>query len=203
MSIQLSAKAYEALGHDQRLSTVLYLAGNPDATVGEIKAAVAPRATRPGFSRHLRVLRNAGLVTMRIDEQWRRYTLNGPLRDWLRFCAKDVREEINSLRTSNAVHQALNSENNAAHMSGEVWGIKQSIERFETLAAAESSKAHTAKRRGSASLQDHHFREEQAFMRSARELKKLLKERACDVRAEKDDGTPKKAELLQENTISQ
>jgi DNA-binding transcriptional ArsR family regulator len=178
MSIQLSAEAYAALGHEHRLNTVLFLAKNPDATVQEMKATVAPTTTAPAFSRHLRILRNQGLVTMRIDEQRRRYSLTGILHDWLRYGAKEKRDEISSLQTSNAVHEPIDCENNKAQSNGEVWGIKQAIRRFENLAADECSKANIAKRRANFQLQDHHHREEQAYLRAAREMEKLLKERA-------------------------
>jgi DNA-binding transcriptional ArsR family regulator len=44
-----------------------------DATAGEL-AALLPIA-RPGVSRHLRVLREAGLVEVRQEAQWRVYGL--------------------------------------------------------------------------------------------------------------------------------
>ena len=44
-----------------------------DATVSEL-AALLPIA-RPGVSRHLRVLREAGLVEARTESQWRVYRL--------------------------------------------------------------------------------------------------------------------------------
>lgn len=60
------------------------LAGGP-ATAGEL-AALLPIA-RPGVSRHLRVLREAGLVEVRQDAQRRIYSLSpGPLAEvdeWL------------------------------------------------------------------------------------------------------------------------
>jgi DNA-binding transcriptional ArsR family regulator len=60
------------------------LAGGP-ATAGEL-AALLPIA-RPGVSRHLRVLREAGLVEVRRQAQRRVYSLRpGPLAeidDWL------------------------------------------------------------------------------------------------------------------------
>lgn len=55
------------------------------ATVNEL-AAVLPIA-RPGVSRHLRVLREAGLVDVRQDAQWRTYSLRleplAELDEWL------------------------------------------------------------------------------------------------------------------------
>ncbi|SEO80600.1 regulatory protein, arsR family [Actinacidiphila rubida] len=55
------------------------------ATVSEL-AALLPIA-RPGVSRHLRVLREAGLVEVRQDAQWRVYRLRpeplAEVHDWL------------------------------------------------------------------------------------------------------------------------
>jgi DNA-binding transcriptional ArsR family regulator len=60
------------------------LKGGP-ATAGEL-AALLPIA-RPGVSRHLRVLREAGLVEVRQQAQWRVYSLRpeplAEVDDWL------------------------------------------------------------------------------------------------------------------------
>ena len=53
--------------------TVLDVLRDHDATVSEL-AALLPIA-RPGVSRHLRVLREAGLVEARTESQWRIYRL--------------------------------------------------------------------------------------------------------------------------------
>jgi DNA-binding transcriptional ArsR family regulator len=53
--------------------TVLEALGHGEATVGEL-AALLPIA-RPGVSRHLRVLREAGLVDVRREAQRRVYSL--------------------------------------------------------------------------------------------------------------------------------
>jgi DNA-binding transcriptional ArsR family regulator len=53
--------------------TVLDALRRGDATAGEL-AALLPIA-RPGVSRHLRVLREAGLVDVRQEAQWRVYSL--------------------------------------------------------------------------------------------------------------------------------
>lgn len=64
--------ALKALADDSRRTMLEALAEGP-ATVGEL-AALLPIA-RPGVSRHLRVLREAGLVTARSDAQRRLYRL--------------------------------------------------------------------------------------------------------------------------------
>ena len=64
--------ALRALADDSRRTMLETLARGP-ATVGEM-AALLPIA-RPGVSRHLRVLREAGLVEVRQDAQRRVYSL--------------------------------------------------------------------------------------------------------------------------------
>jgi DNA-binding transcriptional ArsR family regulator len=61
-----------ALADESRRTMVETLSGGP-ATAGEL-AALLPIA-RPGVSRHLRVLREAGLVDVRQQAQQRIYTL--------------------------------------------------------------------------------------------------------------------------------
>lgn len=58
---------------DASRRTVLEALSDGPATVGEL-AALLPIA-RPGVSRHLRVLREAGLVDVRKDAQFRVYNL--------------------------------------------------------------------------------------------------------------------------------
>ena len=73
-----------ALADDSRRTMLETLAHGP-ATAGEL-AALLPIA-RPGVSRHLRVLREAGLVEVRHEAQFRVYSLRAePLAeidDWL------------------------------------------------------------------------------------------------------------------------
>jgi DNA-binding transcriptional ArsR family regulator len=70
---------------DESRRTVLEVLAGGEATAGEL-AARLPIA-RPGVSRHLRVLREAGLVDVRQQAQQRIYSLNPqPLADideWL------------------------------------------------------------------------------------------------------------------------
>jgi DNA-binding transcriptional ArsR family regulator len=70
---------------DQSRRTVVEALGEGEATAGEL-AALLPIA-RPGVSRHLRVLREAGLVDVRQDAQRRVYTLRpeplAELDEWL------------------------------------------------------------------------------------------------------------------------
>src|SRR6185437_7500642 len=73
-----------ALADDSRRTMLEVLTGGP-ATAGDL-AALLPIA-RPGVSRHLRVLRESGLVEVRQDAQRRVYSLRAePLAevdDWL------------------------------------------------------------------------------------------------------------------------
>ena len=64
--------ALKALADESRLRMLEVLSDGP-ATAGEL-AALLPIA-RPGVSRHLRVLREAGLVDVRRDAQRRVYSL--------------------------------------------------------------------------------------------------------------------------------
>jgi DNA-binding transcriptional ArsR family regulator len=70
---------------DPSRRTVLELLRQQPATVGEIAAALP--IARPGVSRHLRVLREAGLVEARSDAQRRIYSLRAEalteVDDWL------------------------------------------------------------------------------------------------------------------------
>ena len=70
---------------DSSRRTVLEALGQGPATVGEL-AALLPIA-RPGVSRHLRVLREAGLVEVRHEAQFRVYSLRpeplAQIDDWL------------------------------------------------------------------------------------------------------------------------
>jgi DNA-binding transcriptional ArsR family regulator len=73
-----------ALADESRRAVVETLSRGP-ATAGEL-AALLPIA-RPGVSRHLRVLREAGLVEVRQDAQRRVYSLRpqplAEIDDWL------------------------------------------------------------------------------------------------------------------------
>jgi DNA-binding transcriptional ArsR family regulator len=76
--------ALRALADESRLTLVEALARGP-VTAGEL-AALLPIA-RPGVSRHLRVLREAGLVEVRQEAQRRLYSLRpeplAEIDDWL------------------------------------------------------------------------------------------------------------------------
>lgn len=58
---------------DESRRTMLEILRDHPATVNELAAALP--IARPGVSRHLRVLREAGLVEVRQQAQWRTYSL--------------------------------------------------------------------------------------------------------------------------------
>jgi DNA-binding transcriptional ArsR family regulator len=72
-----------------------------DATAGELAAMLA--IARPGVSRHLRVLREAGLVEVRQEAQWRVYSLRPePLAEidgWLGHCRSLWEHRLEALHT--------------------------------------------------------------------------------------------------------
>jgi len=89
-----------ALADESRRSMLETLSSGP-ATAGEL-AALLPIA-RPGVSRHLRVLREAGLVEVRQDAQRRVYSLRPePLADvdeWLGHYRVLWQQRLDALHT--------------------------------------------------------------------------------------------------------
>src|SRR6478672_2421525 len=89
-----------ALADDGRRTLIEALAEGP-ATAGEL-AALLPIA-RPGVSRHLRVLREAGLVDVRQDAQRRVYSLRpeplAEIDDWLSRYAALWDQRLDALHT--------------------------------------------------------------------------------------------------------
>src|SRR5258707_12649280 len=92
--------AVRALADGSRRTMLERLSRGP-VTVGEL-AALLPIA-RPGVSRHLRVLREAGLVEVRQEAQWRVYSLRPePLvevDDWLGRYRSLWEQRLNALHT--------------------------------------------------------------------------------------------------------
>jgi DNA-binding transcriptional ArsR family regulator len=81
--------------------TVLEVLQDGPATVGEL-AARLPIA-RPGVSRHLRVLREAGLVEVATQAQWRVYSLRpeplAELDEWLGPYRAQWQQRLDALHT--------------------------------------------------------------------------------------------------------
>ncbi len=92
--------ALRALADDHRRKMLESLAGGP-ATAGEL-AALLPIA-RPGVSRHLRVLREAGLVEVRQEAQRRIYSLSPQplteINDWLSVYLSLWEQRLDALHT--------------------------------------------------------------------------------------------------------
>jgi DNA-binding transcriptional ArsR family regulator len=92
--------ALRALADESRRTMLETLARGP-ATVGEL-AALLPIA-RPGVSRHLRVLREAGLVADRQGAQRRVYSLRPPplaeIDEWLGLYRALCEQRLDALHT--------------------------------------------------------------------------------------------------------
>ncbi|GAA3525656.1 metalloregulator ArsR/SmtB family transcription factor [Aeromicrobium panaciterrae] len=86
---------------DESRRTMLEMLRDSPATVGELAAGLP--IARPGVSRHLRVLREAGLVDVRQEAQWRIYSLRPePLADvdaWLGRYRELWEQRLDALHT--------------------------------------------------------------------------------------------------------
>lgn len=89
---------------DHSRRTVLELLRDSPATAGELADALP--IARPGVSRHLRVLREAGLVTVRQDAQRRIYSLRPDalveLDEWLAHYRALWQNRLDALHTETA-----------------------------------------------------------------------------------------------------
>ena len=89
-----------ALGDESR-RTMLELLRDHPATAGELAEALP--IARPGVSRHLRVLREAGLVEVEQQAQWRIYTLRpealAELDSWLGSYRAMWEQRLDALHT--------------------------------------------------------------------------------------------------------
>ncbi|THG36228.1 winged helix-turn-helix transcriptional regulator [Glaciibacter flavus] len=90
----------QAIGDDSRRKILAMLREGP-ATAGALAEALP--IARPGVSRHLRVLREAGLVDVRHDAQRRIYSLRADplaeLDDWLETYRLLWRNRLDALHT--------------------------------------------------------------------------------------------------------
>jgi DNA-binding transcriptional ArsR family regulator len=91
---------FEALAEPHRRH-ILDLLRKRERTVGDLVAALG--LSQPGVSKHLRVLRDAGLVAVRADGQRRLYRLRAqPLREidaWLEPYRAAWRDRLDALET--------------------------------------------------------------------------------------------------------
>jgi DNA-binding transcriptional ArsR family regulator len=72
--MNIAMNAFSALGDPTRLRIVEMLAASGQLSVGEIKRRF--KISAPAISQHLRILREAKLVTAKIHGQQRLYSLN-------------------------------------------------------------------------------------------------------------------------------
>jgi DNA-binding transcriptional ArsR family regulator len=70
LEVDIVAKYFRGLGDSTRLR-ILELVADGERSVGELVERIS--LTQPGVSKHLRVLRDAGLVRVRVDAQRRLY----------------------------------------------------------------------------------------------------------------------------------
>ncbi len=73
---------FQALADETRLCILSLLQREGEMTVGDMVKALGVPQSR--VSRHLAVLRDAGLVQMRRDAQWVHYRVSEDLSDWQR-----------------------------------------------------------------------------------------------------------------------
>jgi DNA-binding transcriptional ArsR family regulator len=93
-------EAFEALADPSRRRIVELLAGR-DLTAGEVAAQFA--VSRPAVSRHLRVLRECGVVHSRVEAQRRVYRLDpGSLAEvdaWVQHCRRTWTARLDRLQS--------------------------------------------------------------------------------------------------------
>ena len=82
-SASTTSDAFNAVAESRRRENLSYLAGN-ERPVGDIVAELGPE--QPSVSKHLRVLRDVGLVRMRCQGRQKLYRTNAeairPLHEW-------------------------------------------------------------------------------------------------------------------------
>lgn len=90
---------FEAIAERHRRQ-LLDLLADGDLAAGELVAAL-PTLSQPAVSRHLKVLREAGLVDVRIDAQRRIYTLRpqafGEVAEWLERYRRYFADHLDAL----------------------------------------------------------------------------------------------------------
>ena len=78
---------FSALGEDTRFAIVERLLAEGEQSAGELQAVA--NISAPAISRHLKVLRNAGVIRQRVDQQRRMYSVVPEavmaVNDWLSY----------------------------------------------------------------------------------------------------------------------
>lgn len=99
------AETFKALGDPVRLRLFQLLAGHDELCVCHLTEALnLPQST---VSRHLGVLRHAGLVTTRRDGKWMHYRLNNGLADKLATLISEYLSDETMQQDKKRLHQAL------------------------------------------------------------------------------------------------
>ena len=83
---------FHALSNEIRLRIVLLLASEPQLSVCQLVRILD--LPQPKVSRHLAVLREAGVVTVDRRAQWICYSLGQTLQPWQRKVVEATREEV-------------------------------------------------------------------------------------------------------------
>ena len=95
-----TADAFNAIAEPRRRQILDVLAGG-ERPVNDLVAELG--LAQPHVSRHLRVLREVGLVDVRDEGRQRMYRLNGrqlkPIHDWVRGYARTWNERLDALDT--------------------------------------------------------------------------------------------------------
>ncbi len=92
MAVDEVQRVLQALGSPVRRE-ILWLVGDRERPAGEIAAAM--HVSAPTVSEHLKVLRDAGLVAMRVDGSFRRYRARQEALDGLQRLLADTGERWN------------------------------------------------------------------------------------------------------------
>ncbi len=86
---------FAVLAHDTRLRCLMLLHSHGELCVCELTQAIGQ--VQPHISRHLALLREAGLVADRRDGLWIYYRLHPELPDWVREVLRATAEEARNL----------------------------------------------------------------------------------------------------------
>jgi ArsR family transcriptional regulator len=101
----LPENLFAALAHPTRLRCVVLLLAHEELCVCELTHAIA--APQPNISRHLALLREAGLVTDRREGLWIHYRINAALPAWVQAVLKQTARGVNGTAPFSADLAAL------------------------------------------------------------------------------------------------
>ena len=105
-----TSDAFNAIAESRRREILTYLAG-AERPVGEIVAALG--LEQPSVSKHLRVLRDVGLVRMRVHGRQKLYQTNAeairPLHEWTATFERYWQHQLNRVKERAEAISNLNS----------------------------------------------------------------------------------------------